>query len=286
MHHYGELGGIMQTAPDHSRLAENSEKKNPRDFCLWKFDETKGWPSPWKQGFPGWHIECSGMSMKYLGETFDIHTGGLDLANVHHNNEIAQSECSTGHSPFVKYWLHNEMLNMGDAKMAKSAGNFITLQTVKDQGIEPMSLRYLYLQSHYRSQVSFSWDALNAAQTALKKLKNTVSNLPDGGTVAESYQVLFHETINDDLNTAGGLAVVWELLKNKDVSDADKKATILNFDQVLGLKLDEKILEQEIPVEVQALIDERNAARAEKNWAKSDELRDKIKALGFEVKDK
>ncbi len=285
MHDYGKLGNIMQTTHDHARI-ENSEKKNPRDFALWKFDATKGWESPWGKGFPGWHIECSGMSMKYLGNQFDIHTGGHDLASVHHNNEIAQSECSTGHAPFVNYWLHNEFVNMGEEKMAKSGGNSVTLETLREKNIDPLALRYLYLQSHYRSQVSFSWNALEASQTALKKLKNTVSNFPNDGVIAESYQVLFHEMINDDLNTAGALAVVWELLKNKDVSDADKKATILDFDRVLGLKLDEKIIEQEIPAEVQMLINERNQARAEKNWVKSDELRDRITALGFEVQDK
>lgn len=285
MHDYGKLGNIMQTNHDHARV-ENSEKKNPRDFALWKFDDAKGWPSPWGQGFPGWHIECSGMSMKYLGEQFDIHTGGHDLMSVHHNNEIAQSECSTGHAPFVKYWLHNEFVNMGDAKMAKSSGEFVTLQTLRDKGIDPLALRYLYLQSHYRSQVSFSWDALEAAQTALKKLKNTLSNLPEGGAVNENYQTLFHEAINDDLNTASGLAVVWELLKNSETSDADKKTTILDFDRVLGLKLDEKITEREMPAEVQALIEQRNEARANKDWATSDKLRDQIKELGFEVQDK
>lgn len=157
MHDYGKLGNMMQTGHDHARI-ENSEKKNPRDFALWKLDADKGWESPWGRGFPGWHIECSGMSMKYLGDQFDIHTGGHDLASVHHNNEIAQSECSTGHTPFVKYWLHNEFVNMGADKMAKSGSNSVTLETLREKNIDPIALRYLYLQSHYRSQVSFSWN--------------------------------------------------------------------------------------------------------------------------------
>lgn len=285
MHDYGKLGNIMQTAHDHARI-ENSEKKNPRDFALWKLDAEKGWESPWGKGFPGWHIECSGMSMKYLGDQFDIHTGGHDLASVHHNNEIAQSECATGHVPFVKYWLHNEFVNIGENKMAKSGGNFITLQTLREKGINPLALRYLYLQSHYRSQVSFSWEALEAAETALTKLKRTVANLPDGGTINQGYQVLFHEMINDDLNTAGGLATVWELLKNSDVSDADKKATILDFDRVLGLKLDENVAEREIPAAIQELLDQRKAARDAKDWATADRLRDEIIAQGYEVQDK
>ena len=285
MHDYGKLGNIMQTAHDHARV-ENSEKKNPRDFALWKLDAEKGWGSPWGKGFPGWHIECSGMSMKYLGDQFDIHTGGHDLASVHHNNEIAQSECATGHAPFVKYWLHNEFINIGENKMAKSGGNFITLQTLREKGINPLALRYLYLQSHYRSQVSFSWEALEAAETALTKLKRTVSNLPDGGSINQSYQVLFHEMVNDDLNTAGGLATVWELLKNSDVSDADKKATILDFDRVLGLNLNEKVAEREIPAAIQELLDQRKAARDAKDWATADRLRDEIIAQGYEVQDK
>ena len=287
MHDYGALGGIMQTAADHSRLGEHSEKKNPRDFALWKFDTSKGWPSPWGQGFPGWHIECSGMSMKYLGEQFDIHTGGHDLASVHHNNEIAQSECSTGHAPFVNYWLHNEFVNIGETKMAKSGDNFITLETVREHGIDPLALRYLYLQAHYRSQVSFSWEALEGAETALHRLGKIVAGFPDGGTISESYQVLFHEEINDDLNTAGGLAVVWELLKNPEVSNEDKKATILDFDRVLGLDLDKASAEAviEIPALVGKLLEDRLEARTAKDWQKSDELRDHIKTLGFLVKD-
>ena len=287
MHNYGALGGIMHTAADHSRLAENSEKKNPRDFALWKFDETKGWPSPWGQGFPGWHIECSGMSMKYLGEQFDIHTGGHDLASVHHNNEIAQSECSTEHAPFVKYWLHNEFVNIGETKMAKSGDNFITLETVREHGIDPLALRYLYLQSHYRSQVSFSWDALEASQTALHRLKKMVASFPDNGTISESYKTLFHEFVNDDLNTAGAIGVVWELLKNSDMDDADKKATLLDFDRVLGLDLDKipSELEIEIPAHISELLNKRQEARDNKDWKSSDEIRDEIKSHGFDVKD-
>lgn len=287
MRDYGKLGNLVQTSHDHARI-ENSEKKNPRDFALWKFDSEKGWPSPWGQGFPGWHIECSGMSMKYLGDQFDIHTGGQDLATIHHNNEIAQSECASGHAPFVQYWLHNEFVNLGNEKMAKSGDNSITLETLREKDLNPLALRYLYLQSHYRSPVSFSWDALTASQTALRKLRTAIQQLPDGGTISESYKNLFHEAINDDLNTASGLALVWELSKNSEVSDADKKATLLDFDRVLGLKLDEPFEEvtQAIPDHIQKLIDERNTARANKDWSTADRLRDEIQALGFTVQDK
>ncbi len=283
---YGKLGGISNN--HESRIEENTEKKNPRDFALWKFDTDKGWQSPWGQGFPGWHIECSGMSMHYLGEQFDIHTGGHDLASIHHNNEIAQSECATGHN-YVNYWLHNEFVNIGTDKMAKSGDNSITLQTLTEKSIDPLALRYLYLQSHYRSQISFSWDALTGSQTALNKLQKIISSFPDDGTISESYQTLFRDMVSDDLNTAGGLAIVWELLKNPDVSDADKRATILDFDTVLGLKLSEaNNTEQEtkeIPEHIQKLIDERATARAEKNWPRADELRDQILEAGFEVVD-
>ena len=232
MPNYGALGGI---SGDQSRLIGQTEKKNVRDFALWKFDSEKGWESPWGKGFPGWHIECSGMGMKYLGEQFDIHTGGHDLASIHHNNEIAQSECSTGHAPFVKYWLHNEFVNIGETKMAKSGDNFITLQTLTERGIDPMALRYLYLQSHYRSQVSFSWESLTASETAWKKLRSGIQALPTGGVVNEGKKTEFQKLINDDLNTAAGLAFVWELMKDSSISDTDKRATILDFDQVLGL---------------------------------------------------
>jgi cysteinyl-tRNA synthetase len=282
---YGKLGGLSNS--HESRIGEISEKKNPRDFALWKFDETKGWQSPWGQGFPGWHIECSGMGMKYLGAQFDIHTGGHDLASVHHNNEIAQSECSTGHAPFVNYWLHNEFVNIGDTKMAKSGDNSITMESLRTNGHNPMALRYLYLQSHYRSQISFSWDSLSGSETALKKLQNYIANISEVGEINESYQVLFRDMINDDLNTAGGLAIVWELMKNPDVSDADKKATILDFDQVLGLKLSEVVadVDVEIPAHIQKLLADRAIAREHQDWHTSDLIRDEIQAMGYILKD-
>lgn len=282
---YGKLGGLSHS--HESRIGEISEKKNPRDFALWKFDDTKGWPSPWGQGFPGWHIECSGMGMKYLGEQFDIHTGGHDLASIHHNNEIAQSECSTGHAPFVNYWLHNEFVNIGETKMAKSGDNSITLETVRTNGINPVALRYLYLQSHYRSQISFSWDALSGAETALKKLQSYISRIDEMGKISEEYQDQFYTMINDDLNTAGALAIVWELIKNPDVSDVDKKATILDFDRVLGLGLDsiKPETETEIPEHIKKILHEREIAREKKDWHSSDLLRNEIQALGYELKD-
>lgn len=287
MSDYGKLGGISKADESESRIGGNSEKRNQADFSLWKFNPDMGWESPWGTGFPGWHIECSGMSMKYLGETFDIHTGGHDLASIHHNNEIAQSECSTG-KPFVHYWLHNEFVNIDGAKMAKSGANFITLRTLIEKNIDPLAYRYLILQSHYRSQVSFTWDSLGASETSLHRLRKQVANLPDGGIALENFITKFTEYINDDLNTAKALAAVFELLSSNE-QPADIKATILKCDEFLGLKLDEISQEEnaiEISAELQDLLNKRQVARDGKNWKLSDELRDQIKQeFGFTVKD-
>jgi cysteinyl-tRNA synthetase len=302
-HEYTKLSGQQLAAQEegtgHGSVTD-SAKRNPADFALWFFkagahhNALQTWASPFMsalvengQGFPGWHIECSAMSKAFLGETFDVHMGGIEHIPIHHTNEIAQSTCAN-HAHFVNYWLHNEHLIVDGKKMAKSEGTSYLVSDIIERDFDPLALRYFFLQAHYRSKQNFTWDALQASQTALDKLRNTVSQFPDGGTVSESYQVLFREMINDDVNTASALAVVWELLKNKDVSDADKRATILDFDRVLGLKLDEVIQEtpQEVPEHIQALIDQRNEARANKDWGTSDALREKIQALGFEVQDK
>jgi cysteinyl-tRNA synthetase len=284
---YGKLGGLSHS--HESRIGEVSEKKNPRDFALWKFDSEKGWQSPWGQGFPGWHIECSGMSTKYLGDQFDIHSGGHDLASVHHNNEIAQSECATGTVPFVNYWLHNEFVNIGEEKMSKSSGGFITLELIRSNGINPIALRYLYLQSHYRTQVSFSWEALSAAENALKKLYGFVSRISEIGSIDESYRTIFTQSINDDLNTATALAIIWELVKDVDVTDVDKKVTLLDFDRILGLGLKDITLEQdeffETPEHIEKLLKERDIARNKKDWHSADLIRNEIQSLGYILKD-
>ena len=300
-HDYTKLSGQQLAAQEvgqgHGSVTDPN-KRHPADFAVWFFktgahsNALQTWPSPFTsplvengEGFPGWHIECSAMSKAFLGNTFDVHMGGIEHIPIHHTNEIAQSTCAN-HVHFVNYWLHNEHLLVDGKKMSKSEGTSYLVSDIIEKGFDPLTLRYFFLQAHYRSQQNFTWEGLTASQTAYKKLRTTVAQFPGGGTISESYKTLFEEMLNDDVNVPAALAVVWELLKNPDVSDTDKRATILDFDRVLGLKLDEKIPEQEIPPEVQALIDERNAARAEKNWAKSDELRDKIKALGFEVQDK
>jgi cysteinyl-tRNA synthetase len=237
--HYGKLGRLGKETE--SRV-ENSSKRNSRDFALWKFNQSLGFPSPWGQGFPGWHIECSAMATKYLGASFDIHTGGLDLAPIHHNNEIAQSEnacgpTAAGRCEFARYWLHNEFVNVSDGKMAKSEGNHITLGSVSEKGFSPLAYRYFLLMAHYRTPVTFTWEALEAANNAFEKLKRYVGPMSTVGNVDLAYKAQFTDKIENDLNTAQALAVMWTMLKDKEVKEEDKLATLLDFDKVLGLGL-------------------------------------------------
>lgn len=288
---YGKLGNILQSDDSESRIGLNAEKKNPRDFAVWKFNSELGYDAPFGKGFPGWHIECSAMSVKYLGPEFDIHTGGIDHIPVHHNNEIAQSVCA-GY-PYARYWIHNAHLNMGEEKMAKSGENFITLQTLKDRGVDPLALRYVFLTARYSSSLQFSWEALEGAQIALKKIQDFMSKTTSNtGTDSlavkpprnDGYKNKFNEYVNDDLDMPKALALVWEIMKNSELSDKDKTDLILNFDKVLGLELDE-VEVVEIPENVQKLVEKREKARESKDFDKSDELRKEIESLGFEVKD-
>ena len=289
MKDYGKLGGINREETQ-SRIGEHGEKKHPADFALWKFDKKNGWASPWGQGFPGWHIECSGMSMKYLGETIDIHTGGKDLKPVHHNNEIAQSECATGKN-FVRYWMHGEFLNIDGEKLSKSKGGNITLRTLKEKRFSPLHLRYLYLQSHYRSPMNFSWEILDGAKNAITRIKNNLAEIRERvskkeGSVNDNFKKLFQEKLKDDFNTAEALALLHTMLKS-DIPEEDKLATAYYMDRVLGLDLDKNEEENlEIPGEIRILLEERKKAREEKDWEKSDTLRDEILKLGFRVIDK
>jgi cysteinyl-tRNA synthetase len=291
---YGKLGHIVQQNADveQSRVGVNPEKKNYRDFALWKFNSEMGYGANFGKGFPGWHIECSAMSRKFLGQPFDIHTGGIDHVPVHHNNEIAQSEAAYG-VPLAQYWMHNEHLNMGKEKMAKSGDNFITLQTLKEKNIDPLALRYLYLTGHYSTPMNFSWEALEGAEKARKKLKLTrhlYEKVPfetsiSGTEKIQNYKNNFLKYINDDLDTPKAVALVWELISDKEIDAKDISDLILDFDKVLGLELDKPQEVVEIPEIVKGLMVQRNKAREEKNWALSDELRDKIVALGFPVQD-
>lgn len=287
---YGKLGNIKQETVEEteSRIGINSEKKNYRDFALWKFNDA-GWETPWGKGFPGWHIECSAMSMKYLGETFDIHTGGIDHIPTHHNNEIAQSESATG-KPYAHYWLHSAHVQVDGGKMAKSENNFITLQTLIDKKFSPLAYRYWLLQARYSSPVNFSWEALEAAQQAYNKLTTLYHSLPDNGKPVALYLTSFTTLIEDDLDTAKSIALLWELAKDDTINPADKKSTIQKFNEVLGFdfnnqtSMNQKI--QDLPFEIQALIEYREEVRKNKDFKTSDNIRNELKEKGYLVEDK
>ena len=287
MSDYGALwGGKRNWNKEGARISENSEKKNPEDFALWKFNQKIGFESSWGKGFPGWHIECSAMGIKFLGEQFDIHTGGIDLIPTHHTNEIAQSECATGKKPFVRFWMHSEFVDTGGEKMAKSTGNFLQIKSLTDKNINPIAYRFWLLMGHYRTKMNFSWEALNSAETALKRLYRLYKELgEDIGIVNERYQQKFKEFIEDDLDTPQSLALVWNLIKDDNISKADKKATILDFDKVLGLDF-KKLKKKIIPNEIIKLIEEHEKARSNKDFKRSDELRDQINLLGYETNNK
>lgn len=278
--HYGKLGRLTKEDESVARV-EGGGKKHSRDFALWKLNPSLGYESPWGKGFPGWHIECSAMSRKYLGDHFDIHTGGVDLVPIHHNNEIAQSENACG-CDFVNYWIHNAHVNVASGKMAKSEGTGLTLASIIEKGFDPLAYRYWLLTAHYRSPVEFSFEALEGAQNAYAKLKERVSELPDSGSALQSHTHSFTEAINDDLDTPKAIGLIWDMVKDDSASEADKKATILAFDTILGLDLGRII---EVPEDVKKLAEERNNARLSKDWKKADELRVQIEQTGFEVKD-
>ena len=289
---YGKLTNLKNQELRAGARVEVGDKKNITDFALWKFSPALSqrqmeWKSPWGVGFPGWHIECSAMSAKYLGQPFDIHCGGIDHVPVHHTNEIAQSEAAEN-KPLANYWLHGEFLLTNEAKMAKSEGNFLTLETIKTKSFSPLAYRYLLLQTHYRKQLNFSWEALEAAQNGLNRLYHTVSVISSviPSEAEESLADQFTELVNNDLNLPEALALIWTSLKNQKIS----LKTVLLFDEVLGLDIKNKIAEikksgEQISPEIKKLITERDLARKNKDWTKSDELRKKLEELGYEVKD-
>ncbi|MFH1610853.1 MAG: cysteine--tRNA ligase [Patescibacteria group bacterium] len=291
---YGELSG--QKLEDKLEGAgkaevEDEDKKNPYDFTLWFFKAGKHenalqtWKSPWGEGFPGWHLECSVMAKKYLGDTIDIHMGGIEHIPVHHTNEIAQSEVANG-VKFVNYWLHNEHLLVNDRKMSKSQGTAYSVQEIIDKGFNPLALRYFFLSAHYRSKQNFTWQALEAAQNGLNNLYSNIKNLGDKkGKIDQKFKNLFIEKLSDDFNTPQALSLIQEILKSK-LGDKDKLATILDFDKVFGLKLDKIKQEKiDIPDEVEELIKQRKKARKNKNWSLADQLRDEIEKKGFLIED-
>jgi len=288
---YGKLAGLKKSGlKEGARVKKSAEKRNPTDFSLWRFSpkdvkRQQEWESPWGVGFPGWHIECSAMSMKYLGNVFDIHTGGIDHIPVHHSNEIAQSEAVTG-KPFVRFWMHNAFVNISGGKMAKSLGNFLRLKDIEEKGVDPISLRYWFLSAHYRSPISFSWEALENAERALKKLRDHFQSLSGKKEKPNKiYLEKFKKYLNDDLDTPKALAFLWQILKDKKISDGQKKSLTLEFDKILGLELDKKEEKIKIPEEIKKLAEKREKAREDKNWQEADRVRNIIRQKGFEIKD-
>ena len=307
---YGELAMLrLDELKAGARTSLDENKRNPGDFVLWftksKFEnQALLWDSPWGRGYPGWHIECSAMSARYLGENFDIHAGGIDHIPVHHTNEIAQSEAATGKHPWVKYWVHNEFLVMDKGKMSKSAGGFITLQTLVESGYEPLDYRYFLLGGHYRSQLQFSYPALDGAKNARKSLAERLRHLfsqltkpagisagPIEGKAAE-YLAAFNKALADDLSTPRALAELWGLLKDPSISPENALAIAFNMDEVLGLNLaeiaafePEKLEDPALLAEIERLIEERKEAKKAKNFERADEIRQNLKERGIILED-
>jgi len=295
---YGQLSGQrVDEMRAGTRVDVEPDKRDPVDFALWKRaepDRLMKWPSPWGEGFPGWHIECSAMSMKYLGERFDIHTGGIDLKFPHHEDEIAQSEGATGHR-VVNTWLHGEFLTLDDAKMARSVGNVIRVTDLPSKGFQPLDFRYLALTAHYRSKLDFTHDAMQAAAHGLRRLRRAVADGADGSDAAPDlaaepmagYRARFAEAISDDLAMPKAIAVAHSVAAADDLAPASRRAILLDFDRVLGLDLDAPAdaSAKDLPEGAAELLERRAAARAAGDYATSDALRTELATLGVEVRD-
>ncbi len=294
MEDYGNMGKIDKEGLEAGKRVSLGEKKNKTDFALWKFSEEPGkrqqeWASPWGIGFPGWHIECSAMSSKYLGEQFDIHSGGEDHIQVHHTNEIAQSECAFGKKPWVKYWLHGAFLTFKGEKVSKSKGGLYTISELDEQGFEPLSFRYLCLNTHYRKQLSFSLEFLEGAKNSFERLKNIIIDLKakkDSNKTKdfEKYKEKFRKNIDDDLNIPKALAVLWDVLRDKELGSQEKLKLAYDFDKVFGLGIKE-MKEEEITEDIEALVNKREEARKKKNFAEADKIRDELSKKGIVLED-
>ena len=276
-----------------ARVDVDPEKRNPYDFALWiKAPENHlmKWDSPWGPSYPGWHIECSAMGQKYLGEQFDIHTGGIDLIPTHHENEIAQSKGACGKVP-ANFWMHGEYLLIDGGKMSKSLGNVYLIKDFIERGYDPIVYKLFSYSCHYRNKLNFTWEGIEGAAKSLERLKQGYkANLAGTDDVEEKevqgFEEAFHKAINDDLNMPSAMSVVWEVVRF-DKKSPKLAELLLKFDTILGLKIDEetKKEQEEIPQEILDLVEERKQARANKDWAKSDELRDLIQSKGYEIKD-
>jgi len=288
---YGKLSKLDKSGIKSAARVRQDEytKENPADFVLWKaWDSADGdiyWQTALGKGRPGWHIECSAMSQDKLGETIDIHAGGVDLIFPHHENEIAQSESRTG-KKFVNYWLHAEHLLVDGKKMSKSSGNFYTLRDLITRGYDPLDFRYLCLGAHWRDKLNFTWQSLKATHNALTRARKIINSHPrlDRGSINSQYILKFKSALENDLNTPGTLAIFWQLLRDEKLSSGEKKATALEMDKVFALDLGTKI-EEEIPEEIQKLVLERQKAREEKNFTQADKIREQIEGLGYIVED-
>ena len=301
---YGELALLrMDELRAGTRTLIDEHKRNPQDFVLWftksKFENhALAWDSPWGRGYPGWHIECSAMSSKYLGEQFDIHAGGIDHIPVHHTNEIAQSEAASGKKPWVRYWLHNEFLVMDYGKMSKSSGGFLTLQSLIDEGFDPLDYRYFLLGGHYRSQLQFSWDSLTGAKNARKSLTDKIRAIAEKAPAGEGNQkkapdaaAAFDKALEDDLNTPRALAELWGLVRDTSIEPQAALAAIFDMDQALGLNLRSVIDEPQQPEdeafqrEIEAIIAKRVEAKKAKDFAAADHLRQNLRERGIVLED-
>jgi len=286
---YGQLSGQKAEEKLAGARIDMGEKKLPTDFALWKFSpegvqRQMEWDSPWGVGFPGWHIECSAMSTKYLGNLFDIHTGGVDHIPVHHENEIAQT-LGSENTTQANTWMHSEFLTMDGGKMSKSLGNLYTIQDLADKGFDPLSYRYFVLGAHYSTKLNFTFDALLAAQNALHRLQDLVRAWDEPAIGCAEFEQRFLDAVNDDLNTPQALAIMWEMV-DSDYPTSAKAESLLKFDQVLGFRLADFVGKKlEVPKEVQDLVNEREKAREEKNFEESDRLRNEIEKRGFTVED-
>ena len=289
---YGSLSGnTLDDLKAGARIEVNDGKRNPYDFAIWKKapkEHIMQWPSPWGQGYPGWHIECSTMSRKYLGDIFDIHTGGVDHIPIHHENEIAQSQGLTGVNP-AKFWIHGDFMLVDGGKMSKSLGNTYTIEQLEQKGYSAMAFRYFCLNAHYRKKLNFTFETMDGAKTSYERLLNLLKKHKESPakteeSVLEKYKQEFKNDVGDDLNVPSALGVLWTMLKEPYSIDIYNLA--LDFDKVFGLSLD-KLPEDEkaeIPAEIIAKAEEMQSARKEKNWPVADAIRAELNELGYIVK--
>jgi cysteinyl-tRNA synthetase len=286
---YGYLARLDVEGLQAGSRIDMGEKKHPTDFALWKFSPPNRqrqmeWDSPWGMGFPGWHIECSAMSEKYLGSYFDIHCGGEDHISVHHTNEIAQTQACRG-TRLANFWMHGYFLQIDESRMAKSKGEFLRVQNLIDLGYDPLAYRFFTHSAVYRAKLNFTWEGLDSAAKSFERLRSIVYGWGEPGTPDENFVQQFKDQVNDDLNIPRAIATTWELARS-ELSDSTKKATVLVFDQILGLRLGEwRPKEETIPQEILALVEKRQQMRREKLWADADLLREQISNAGYEVED-